>query len=437
MQVHGTRSPVKRRAELFRYAGLEVARASLRAHYELDGVAFEEMITFEGVESLDQPVTRSLAELWYLLAGLSYYKAGAARRIDLCATGLGTSGNELFRAALTDGLGEYAYRNDLALEDVTIEGGTGVHSHTAPIDPDKVLIPFGGGIDSVVTTTQISQRLDRALFVVSPSSGRFEPLEQTAAVTGLPIIRATRTLDPKILRDDPTFFHGHVPVTSMVTVLAVIAALANGRGGIVMSNEHSASAPNLRWHDRDVNHQWSKSLIAEELIAQAVRERVGGKVVVASFLRNRSELWVAQQFAKRTEYHHVFRSCNRAFNQDQASRLGTWCGVCDKCLFINLVLAPFLSRDQLRSIFGSEPLANPALEGQLRSLVGLGHEHKPFECVGDPDESAVALAKVAELKEWSDVAFLGETALQASADRTLDELLESQGRSRVPAHWLR
>jgi len=45
----------------------------------------------------------------------------------------------------------------------------------------------------------------------------------------------------------------------MVTLLASVAALASGRGGVVMSNEHSASAPNLRWHDHDVNHQWSKS----------------------------------------------------------------------------------------------------------------------------------------------------------------------------------
>jgi hypothetical protein len=186
-----------------------------------------------------------------------------------------------------------------------------------------------------------------------------------------------------------------------------------------------------------VNHQWSKSWVAEELIARAVRERVGENLVVASFLRDRSELWVAQKFSERSEYHHVFRSCNRAFSQDQTQRLSNWCGVCDKCLFINLVLAPFLSRAQLRSIFNAEPLADPSLEEQLRSLVGIGLDHKPFECVGDPDESAVALVKVAALEEWADVASLGATALLASPDRTIEELLERQGPSRVPAHWFR
>ena len=437
MNEHGPGPFVKRRAELFSYVGLEVEQATLRARYEQDGTSFQETVTFEGVKTLDQPAVRLLSELWYLVAGLSYYKAGAARAIDLGSTTLGIAGEELFRAALVDGLGEFAYRNELSLEDVVIKGGAAVQTQKAPTDPQKVLIPFGGGIDSVVTTTQISTHLDQTLFIVSPSSGRFAALERTAEVTGLPIMRASRSLDAKILKGDATFFNGHVPVTAMITLLAAIAALATGRGGIVMSNEHSASEPNLHWNNRDVNHQWSKSWVAEELIAHAIHERVGSSVEVASFLRDRSELWVAQKFAERTEYHHVFRSCNRAFSQDQTQRLGNWCGVCDKCLFINLVLAPFLTRGQLRSIFDAEPLADPALEGQLRALVGIGQDHKPFECVGDPDESAVALVKVADLKEWADVGSLATTARLASPDRTFQELLEPQGPSRVPAHWLR
>ncbi|MFZ1061984.1 MAG: hypothetical protein WAN30_00740 [Acidimicrobiales bacterium] len=437
MTGDGTGQPMKRRADLFRYLGLDVDSNTLRARYDLDGVVFEETVTFEGVGPLDEPAVRSVAELWYLVTGLSYYKAGAAREVDLGTTTLGVAGEAFFRAALVDGLGEYAYRNDLWLDDVTIRGGTAVESSEVRTDPERVLTPFGGGIDSVVTTARLSRALDQALFIVSPASGRFEPLERTASVTGLPIVRARRTLDEKILRGDDAYFNGHVPVTAMVTLLAAVAGLASGRGGVVMSNEHSASEPNLRWHDRDVNHQWSKSWVAEELIGAALEERVGTNVVVASFLRDRSELWVAQQFAKLSAFHHVFRSCNRAFHQEPSARLGNWCGVCDKCLFINLILAPFVTREHLRSIFGSEPLADPSLEPQLRSLVGIGHEHKPFECVGDPGESAVALARVAALDAWADVAFLGATARLASPERTFDELLEPQGPSRVPAHWLR
>jgi hypothetical protein len=428
---------VKRRAELFRYVGLDVTTDTLTGLYELDGRTFVESVTFEGVKSLEAPAVVALAQLWYLIAGLSYYKAGAARRIDVGTTPLGTQGRRLLKAALSDGLGEFAYRNQIPLSDVTIEGREGVEPFEPFVDTGRVLTPFGGGIDSVVTVERLRGAVDQTLFVVSPSSGRFTPLEETAAVTGLDVVRASRTLDPQIVRGDESFFNGHVPVTTMVTLLAAVAAVASGRGGVALSNEHSSSVANLRWYNSDINHQWSKSWNAENLIANAVAERVGGELVVASFLRDRSELWVAQVFSELEQYHHVFRSCNRAFTQSPGERSAQWCGECDKCLFVNLVLAPFLSRSALRDIFSSEPLSDAARNDQLRTLVGLGAEHKPFECVGDPDESAVALTDVSRREEWRDVSALRELAHELRTEREVADLLEPQGNSRVPAHWLR
>jgi len=427
----------KRRAKLFRYVSLEITETTLVGTYELDDRTFVETVTFEGVNTLVTPAVRAAGELWFLLAGLSYYKAGAARRVDVGATPLGDKGRVLLTAALREGLAEFAYKNDLNLDDVVIVGGTKANIVVPETDPQRVLVPFGGGIDSVVTTSQLAAHLDQALFVVSPPGGRFAPLEATAAVTQREIVRATRVLDEQILAGDETFFNGHVPVSAMFTLLAAVAALASGRGGVVMSNEHSSSAINLRWHDHDVNHQWSKSWEAEQLLADALSERVGPTFVVASFLRDRSEIWVAQIFSQLTPYHHVFRSCNRAFSQRLERRLASWCGECDKCLFINLMLAPFISRATLRDIFGHEPLSDPARADQLRVLVGQGVSFKPFECVGDPDESAVALAKVAQMSEWADVEFLSALANEVRPDRTFDELLTPKGPSRVPAHWLR
>jgi hypothetical protein len=428
---------MKVRAELFRYAGLNVTSDTLTGIYELDGRPFVETVTFEGVKSLEAPAVVALAQLWYLIAGLSYYKAGAARRIDVGTTPLGTQGRRLLKAALSDGLGEFAYRNQIPLSDVTIEGREGVDAFEPFVDTNRVLTPFGGGIDSVVTVEKLRQHVDQTLFVVSPATGRFAPLEATAAATGIDVVRASRALDPQIVRGDESFFNGHVPVTTMVTLLAAVAAVASGRGGVALSNEHSSSVANLRWYNSDINHQWSKSWNAENLIASAIGERVGDELVVASYLRDRSELWVAQVFSELAQYHHVFRSCNRAFAQAPGERADQWCGECDKCLFVNLVLAPFLSRTALWSIFASEPLSNSAREAQLRTLVGLGEDHKPFECVGDPDESAVALTEVSRLEEWRDVTVLRELADELRTERLLPDLLEPQGSSRVPANWLR
>jgi hypothetical protein len=204
-----------------------------------------------------------------------------------------------------------------------------------------------------------------------------------------------------------------------------------------MSNEHSASAANLLWGDLKVNHQWSKSLAAEILIADALRERLGDQLTVASFLRDRSEVWVAKAFSELPQYHHVFRSCNRAFAQARDRRLATWCGECDKCLFINLMLAPFLSRAALVDIFHHEPLSDVRRNDQLRVLVGVGVAFKPFECVGDPTESAAALRQVTELPEWRDETPLQALAGEADVTVTFESLLEREGPSRVPAHWLR
>ncbi len=423
-----------RRAQRFTYVGLEVSRDTVTGYYDSDGRAFRETVVFDGVGDLRTPATRNLATLWYLIAGLSYYKTGAAHLVDLRGTPAGPRGLDLLRAALVDGLGEFAYRNDLDLRDVDVVGAGEWTSASTTLDPARVLTPFGGGIDSIVSVSSLAADLDQALFVVSPSSGRFDALEAAAAVTGLPTVRATRSLDESLLGDGEPFLRGHVPVTAMVTLLASVAASADGRGGVVMSNEHSASVPNLVRGDRAINHQWSKSFAAELLIGDAVGEAVGATLDVASLLRDRTEVWVARRFSELVSYHGVFRSCNRAFAQSPSARATTWCGECDKCLFIDLVLAPFFARDALRAIFGAEPLASPAHEARLRTLVGLGDEHKPFDCVGDPDESATALHLVVARGNWADATHLAELARLV---RPMSDPFEPRGPSRVPAHWLR
>lgn len=429
-----TDASAPRRAQLFRYTGLEVEGARVTGRFELDARPFTEVVTFEGVDDLDDAAI-AVAHLWYLVAGLSYYKVGAARVVDLAATPIGPGGRALMDAALRDGLGEFALRNELDLDDVELTGGVAFVAREAHLDPGRVLTPFGGGIDSVVTVEELSPVLDQTLFVVSPAGARYDALEATAGVSGRGAVRAARSLDATLASAGG--FRGHVPITAMVTLLGAVAAVASGRGGVVMSNEHSASAANMAVRGREVNHQWSKSWAAELLIAAALDEAVGADLTVASFLRDRSELWVARAFSALPSYHHVFRSCNRAFTQDARRRAATWCLECDKCLFVALVLAAFVARDELASMLGGEPLADVARTDQLRTLVGLGERHKPFECVGDPDESAVALARVCELRAWRDVAHLREISLAAPPTRAFDDLLSSLGPTRVPAHWLR
>ena len=428
---------VPQRAARFTYLNLEIDGSTMRGHYECDGTTYREVVEFSHSLDANADAIHAVAELWFLMAGLSYYKARAAHTIDVGSLPLGEAGRALLHAGVLDGLGEFAFRNELDLSDVAIVGGSSVTVTSANVDSHAVLIPFGGGIDSVVTVRALSPQLDSALFVMSPPSGLFEPLEETAALMKLPVQRATRSLDPLITAPSSQVFNGHVPVTAMVTLLAAISALATNRGGVVMSNEHSASVPNLTRAGREVNHQWSKSFEAERLIAAALSERCGDVLTVASFLRDKSELWVAREFANSHDVLTTFRSCNRAFRQDRSARARTWCGECDKCLFINLVLAPFVPATTLDAVFeGNAPLRRRDMEGAIRTLVGLGAQKKPFECVGDPDECAVALHVVAEMAEYADCEHLRAIDAELSHDRTLEELIASQGGSRVPTAWL-
>jgi len=170
----------------------------------------------------------------------------------------------------------------------------------------------------------------------------------------------------------------------------------------VMSNEWSASSGNLVFEGHEVNHQWSKGVLFEQAWRAILADTFSPGADYFSFLRGRSELWVAQRFAALRRYHGTFRSCNRAFAQDPMRRLERWCGTCDKCCFVDLVLSPYMAPSDLDAVFdGHEPLANSDLAAQFRDLVGIGTRDKPFDCVGDVGECRAAMAAAARRPDRS------------------------------------
>jgi len=279
----------------------------------------------------------------------------------------------------------------------------------------RALVPFGGGIDSIVVVERVRRLADAALFVVSRPADRFDAIEQPAAVTGLPIVRAEREIDPQLLRSaELGFLNGHVPVTGILSAIAVLAAVLEDRDSVVMSNEWSASIPTLEYAGRPVNHQFSKSDAFEAAFRDVLAASQARMPEYFSWLRDRTEMWVGQEFAALEQYHGSFRSCNRAFYTERARRLDHWCGQCDKCCFIDLILAPFLPAAALRRIFAvtGEPLDDPALAGKFRSLLGAGA--KPFECVGEVSECRAAVLLAARRDDRSGRGLLRELAAEVA-----------------------
>jgi hypothetical protein len=440
------------RGEVFRYEGFDVdaGLGLLTCRYSVDGRAFSERVTLApGSARWETPSARAAARLVFLLAGVSYYKTAAPPVIDLGETVLSGVEHSFLRDFYLQGLGEFAYRNALDLSDLRFDSTdecdiqppvTGSLSHSS--GGERALVPFGGGIDSIVSVEHVRQRADVALFVVSRPGDRFEAIERSAAVSGLPVVRAGREIDQQLMRSaELGFLNGHVPVTGILSAIAVLAAVLEERDAVVMSNEWSASVPTLEHNGRPVNHQYSKSASFEAAFREVLAADPAGLPDYFSMLRDRTELWIADKFAGLEQYHGSFRSCNRAFHLDKSLRLGHWCGQCDKCCFIDLILAPFMSADALRSVFaadggGAEPLTKPELAPKFRALLGAGT--KPFECVGEVSECRAAVLLAAGRADRADFPLLQELAAEvagrpdAPADAEIAAMRHPVGENFVP-----
>ena len=448
------------RGRVFRYEGWAVdpELGTLTCGYSLDGREFAERVTLASGPRWHTEAARAAARLVFLLAGVSYYKTAAPPVIDLGPTALTEAELAFLREFYLQGLGEFAYRNTLDLTPLRIEarqadapqhtGAADQHTgaadqHICAAEPSaqgRALVPFGGGIDSIVVVERVRRLADAALFVVSRPADRFAAIEAPAAVTALPVVRAEREIDPQLLRSaELGFLNGHVPVTGILSAIAVLAAVLDHRDAVVMSNEWSASVPTLRHQGRPVNHQYSKSAGFEAAFRGVLAEPELPEYF--SWLRDRTELWVGREFAALTPYHGSFRSCNKAFYTDPARRLDHWCGQCDKCCFIDLIVAPFLSADALRQIFGpvGEPLDHPGLAGKFRALLGAGA--KPWECVGEVSECRAATLLAARRADRAGCGLLQELAAEvvgwpdAPTDADAAAMLAPLGENFIPAGY--
>ena len=442
-----TPSPAK--TDRFRYGDytIDPARGEVRCTYRTAGHSFTERYVFGPGGDWTDPAVEAAVRILFLLAGVSYYKTTAAPVIDLGSTPTSVDEKAFLTQYYVHGLGEFAHRNGIDLGHLSVVGPD-VHP-AAPLDyrpvAQRPLIPFGGGMDSIVTVSALgADGLDAALCIVHPPRDRFAAIEDAAAVTGLPIVRVEREIDPAVRRSGELgFLNGHVPITAVITAAALVAAVLERRDAVVLSNEWSASVPTLVRDGHPVNHQWSKGTAFELGFARLVASTLGTRLSVFSYLRCRSELWVAHEFASLTEFHGAFRSCNRSFHQDPAQRLAGWCGTCDKCCFVDLILSPFMSAGELGAVFGDhEPLNNPQLEARFSTMLGLGPDAKPFECVGDVNECRAALLIAAERRDRQGTPLLRSlrSAVRALSTRggdalSVGELLAPLGPHYVPDRY--
>ena len=151
----------------------------------------------------------------------------------------------------------------------------------------------------------------------------------------------------------------------------------------------------------NVNHQWSKSIEFEKRFFE-LTQSILPEFHYFSLLRPFSEMKIAALFSQKCkDYFTAFTSCNHAFHLNQAKRLDRWCGACDKCRFVFLMLAPFMAKDTLISSIGFNPLNDLKQAEGYSELLGFSG-HKPFECVGTAAECRLAFLKLGQMKDWKE-----------------------------------
>lgn len=411
-----------------------------------DGPELTETVTIPGApfvldEARAAAVERAL-RLLHLIAGVSYYKAAVPREIRIDGYAIDAATAALLETVYLNGLGEFAYRNGLDLRGRIRFPANAVDEVAAPAQGlrDEALVAIGGGKDSLVSI----EALRRAGVAETVTwIGGSQLIAACAERTGLPTLNIQRALAPELFEyNRQGAWNGHIPVTAVNSAILVLAALLRGAGQVVFSNEHSASYGSMivaadGSGTSEVNHQWSKGWAFERAFGEHVERFVAADLHYYSLLRPLSELAVARQFARTDRYDAHFSSCNRNFHILGERPANRWCGVCPKCHFVFLALAPFMPKLRLLGIFGRNLLDDESQAGGYDALLEF-HDHKPFECVGEGRESRAAMAALASRPEWKQDALVSRfrhlilPQLDAAA-LDIAPLLAVRGEHRIPA----
>ena len=321
---------------------------------------------------------------------VSYWKIACPPKVIVECGYLSKEQIDWWKSLYFNGLGEFYYTNGIEENEQDFMDITVVMDATQRLVKtdyvkklDGNLIPIGGGKDSALTLSLLKDEKDKNYcYIINPRGATIETYK-SAGYGEDRVIATKRTLDRNMIElNKQGYLNGHTPFSAIVSFSATIAAYINGIKYIVLSNESSANESTVE--GSYVNHQYSKSFKYEKDFHIYEEQYIGSGTYYFSLLRPMSEFQIAKYFAECTEFHDIFRSCNVGSKED------IWCGHCPKCLFVWLIMSPFISQKRLAQIFGRNMADDKEMEMYFRQLLGLEKE-KPFECVGSRDEINAAV----------------------------------------------
>ena len=322
---------------------------------------------------------------------VSYWKATCSKNVIIKAGYINKEQIEFFKKLYFYGLGELFYTNGIIPNyDDFINIKCELKEQNIEI-PNYVgngnLIPIGGGKDSNVTLEIMKSDFeDNLCFIINPKQVTLS-CAQTAGYSNEKIVTVKRTIDKNLIElNKQGFINGHTPFSALVAFLSYFNAYITGKKYILLSNESSANESNV--DGTKINHQYSKTYEFECDFNEYTKKYFKIDIKYFTLLRPLSEYQIAMLFSNYEKYHEIFKSCNVGSKKEPWH----WCCSCPKCLFVYIILSPFLYKEKLIRIFGEDLFEKEDLLDIFIELTGYG-KTKPFECVGTYEEVRYAITK--------------------------------------------
>lgn len=328
-----------------------------------------------------------------LIELISYVKCTCSKEIEIKCNYINEEQIKFLKKLYYNGLGEFLYVNNIKIAEDDLFNITclcdKVEIPKIDYEGNGNLICVGGGKDSCVSLELLKNEPDNSCFIINPKGPSYDTC-LAADYTAENIITVERILDRKIVElNKEGYLNGHTPFSSIVAFISYLVAYLNGKKNIILSNEASANQPTVI--GTKVNHQYSKTYEFEQDFVNYMNEFIGLNINYFSLLRGLSELNIARLFSNYPKYHQIFKSCNIG----SKAKEWKWCCSCSKCLFVYIILSPFISKEERIKIFGEDLYAKEELLPIFKEILGYS-DTKPFECVGTIEEARYAVSLVLE-----------------------------------------
>eukprot|EP01062_Namystynia_karyoxenos_P005251 TRINITY_DN11860_c0_g1_i1.p1 TRINITY_DN11860_c0_g1~~TRINITY_DN11860_c0_g1_i1.p1 ORF type:complete len:537 (+),score=125.23 TRINITY_DN11860_c0_g1_i1:93-1613(+) len=409
------------------------AEGTVDINFRCGGRRFRYSLALPGLtqESLGRPgVGACLAGIGLALAPW-LWQATRPRRLVVSAVHLDEGQLEFWGELYCHALGEWLWENGegalrqgrstipdpsklLHLEVSQGAPKLAVASAAAESGAPRVLLPFGGGKDSLALHDRLGEAgVDPDLLFIADRKGEYSrnwrvPAAIRAAKGGAEC--ADRLVLAELVFADQqkwedTITEGKRPAgflwAAVVCFTSALVSVLRGHTAICVGNERSASCGNgVWWGDTELNHQFDKGMRFEKAAHRYLQAHVRPDLWYFSGLADLWDIQIAKLFCRTPRYLPVFYSCN-------AGEAGVWCASCPKCCYVYLLLSAFApvssfsdtARRTPGGAPGDLPFAGQLLDAerlygvfdQLAAWPPRPQSVKPMDCVGTAEESRLAL----------------------------------------------